>query len=259
MNVRAVTWNIGGGKSLRPGEDPTRMSSYSIDAIGHISQKLKQINPDIVTLQEAHGDDSGNQPSEIAEHLGYDYSVFDATSDSFIEDGKQMGNGVISRYPMVSHQSGVFHNPNIRAVIQDREIVTHDKGYSSCVVRMGGVALEVTSLHLLPFKALDIEPGSDVWEKIVASYVDRVESDERHRLIGGDFNIDSSALGSVDSRLLTGRGLGETILDSPTTPSDRHYDRLLFAGLALRRLEIDSLVKTDHYPVIADFQLKTSS
>ena len=76
MRIKTVTWNIGGGKHLKDGDDPLLMASYSIDAI-----------------------------AEIAKLIGYDFSFFDATSSSHIDEGKVLGNGVISRYPIEDHRT----------------------------------------------------------------------------------------------------------------------------------------------------------
>ncbi len=80
MRIKTVTWNIGGGKHLKDGDDPLLMASYSIDAIAEIAEWLKSENPDIITIQEAQGDDNTNQIEEIAKLIGYDFSFFDATS-----------------------------------------------------------------------------------------------------------------------------------------------------------------------------------
>ena len=53
MRIKTVTWNIGGGKHLKDGDDPLLMASYSIAAIAEIAEWLKSENPDIITIQEA--------------------------------------------------------------------------------------------------------------------------------------------------------------------------------------------------------------
>jgi hypothetical protein len=38
---------------------------------------------------------------------------------------------------------------------------THDKGFSSCVVSIGDTQIEVTTLHLIPFRMFKIELESE--------------------------------------------------------------------------------------------------
>lgn len=96
MKLKTVTWNIGGGRLLENGEDPTKMASYSVDGIESIAKWLGETSPDIVAVQEAHGDEDGNQIQYIAKCLGYDYYFYDPISDSHIDASQKLGNGLIS-------------------------------------------------------------------------------------------------------------------------------------------------------------------
>jgi hypothetical protein len=88
-------------------------------------------------------------------------------------------------------------------------VTTHDKGFSSCVVSIGGTQIEVTALHLIPY------------------------------------------LRQLFARV----GLAEVAIDEPTTPAGRRNDHILYRGLALKSKRIVSGVRTDHYPVIATFEV----
>jgi endonuclease/exonuclease/phosphatase (EEP) superfamily protein YafD len=46
------------------------------------------------------------------------------------------------------------------------------------------------------------------------------------------------------------------IPDEPTTPGGRRLDHILYRGLALKSKRIVSGVRTDHYPVIATFEVR---
>lgn len=56
MGLRTVTWNIGGGKLLSEQESSSGVSTYSVDGIESIAKWLKEVDADIVAIQEAHGD-----------------------------------------------------------------------------------------------------------------------------------------------------------------------------------------------------------
>ena len=252
MKIKTVTWNIGGGKHLKDGDDPLLMASYSIDAIAEIAEWLKSGNPDIITIQEAQGDDNTNQIEEIAKLIGYDFSFFDATSSSHIDEGKVLGNGVISRYPIEDHRTGLFLNPNIETTLQGRHAVSHDKGYGTCTVGIADQNISVTTLHLLPFRAFGVELDSEMGKTILNSIETAIVPSEQKALIQGDFNIDSEQLAPILPTLLTAN-MDEILLNEPTTPAGRRYDHMFYKGLVLENMKVDPSVKTDHYPVTCEF------
>ncbi|MBP7760832.1 endonuclease/exonuclease/phosphatase family protein [Candidatus Saccharibacteria bacterium] len=255
MQLKTITWNIGGGKHLKDGEDLLLMASYSVDAIAEIAEWLKANSPDIITVQEAQGDGDTNQVEEIAKLLGYSHYFFDPTSSSHIDDNKTLGNGIISKYPIADHSTGLFINPNIETTIQGRHAVSHDKGYGTCIVSFDRYDISVTTLHLLPFQAFDVDFESEIGKEILHSIESVILPKAPMALIQGDFNIDSPQLTSILPDLLA--NMDEISLNEPTTPSGRRYDHVLYKGLVLESMEIDSTVKTDHYPVICEFSIAT--
>jgi len=253
MQLKTITWNIGGGKHLKDGDDPLLMASYSVDAIAEIAEWLKANNPDIITVQEAQGDGDTNQVEEIAKLLGYSYYFFDSTSSSHIDENKTLGNGVISKHPISNHSGGLFLNPNIETTIQGRHAVSHDKGYGTCMVSTDGYDISVTTLHLLPFRAFNVDLDSEMGKAILSSIESTILPKAPMALIQGDFNIDNPQLTPVLPNLL--KNMNEISLNAPTTPSGRLYDHVLYKGLVLESVKIDSSVKTDHYPVICEFSV----
>jgi endonuclease/exonuclease/phosphatase family metal-dependent hydrolase len=252
MQLKTVTWNVGGGKHLKDGEDPLLMVSYSVDAVIQIAEWLTSVNPDIVTLQEVQGDKNSNQVVEIARLMGYEYSFFDATSSSHIDEDKTLGNGIISKHPIADHSTGLFLNPGITSTIQGRHAVSHDKGYGICNINVHGQNISVATLHLLPFRAFGIDLESEKGKAILESVESAFSSSFSKALVQGDFNIDSDMLSNILPSLFK-NDFDEIHLELPTTPSGRRYDHVLFKGLKLIDLRIDSSVKTDHYPVTCNF------
>ena len=258
MDLRTVTWNIGGGKLLKDGEDPGLMASYTVDGIDVIARQIAETNPDIATIQEAHGDDGDNQIAQIAKELGYEHFFYDAITDSHIDSTYKLGNGLISRFPISDVQTGRFLNPELNFELEGRKAFTHDKGYGSCTVRIGDIAIYATSLHLIPFRSVGLDFDSDTALQILASVSaelkDKQSSD--YRLIQGDFNINSDTVRAYLQDLFGTDKLAEVVLDQPTTPKERMYDHVLYRGLRLRSFSVDSDVLTDHYPVICDFEIE---
>lgn len=105
MIIKTVQWNIGGGKFLTEGADPSLLKSYREDGLPKIIEILHAINPDIITLQETHASDGHSQPEEIAKALGYEGWINDEWADSHVEEGQRLGQGIVSRYPIIQHDS----------------------------------------------------------------------------------------------------------------------------------------------------------
>jgi endonuclease/exonuclease/phosphatase family metal-dependent hydrolase len=258
MNLRTLTWNIGGGKLLKEGEDAGLMASYTVDGIDVIAQQIAATNPDIVTIQEAHGNDGDNQIAQIAKKLGYEHYSYDAITDSHIDSTYKLGNGLISRFPISDVKTGRFLNPGLNFELEGRKAFTHDKGYISCMVKIGDIVIYATSLHLIPFRSVGLDFNSDTAQQIMESVSTELEDEQanQYRLIQGDFNINSDTVKAYLEELFSADGLDEVVLDHPTTPKERMYDHVLFRGLKLTKFIVDSDVLTDHYPVICDFEIE---
>ena len=52
MELKTLTWNIGGGKLLQDGADPLRIASYAEDGLDAIVGLLESEEPDVIALQE---------------------------------------------------------------------------------------------------------------------------------------------------------------------------------------------------------------
>ena len=256
MKLRTLTWNIGGGKLLEDGKDAGLMSSYVVDGISEIAAQMKAYSPDIVTIQEAHGSKDDNQVAEIARELGYTHYFYDAISDSHIDGNYKLGNGLISRFPISNIHFGRFLNPEIHFELEGRKAFTHDKGYGSCDIDINGESVHVTSLHLIPFRSVGLEFESETAQNILTSVGSELKGSHSYELIQGDFNIHSQTVRGYLSGLFISNALDEIELNEPTTPKSRMYDHVLYHGLKLEKFIVDSDVKTDHYPVICDFEIE---
>lgn len=255
MELKTLTWNIGGGKLLKPGDDPTLLASYTVEGLDDIVAKLIDVDPDIIALQEVEGSESTNQIAYIAERLGREHFFYDPTSKSHIDVSRNLGNGIISKYPLSEHRTGFFHNPNVEFDLEGQIVKSHDKGYGQCLVDFNGYKLRTATLHLLPFRRMGIELDTEVAEQIYESVASELSSRDEYILFQGDFNIDDGTVGKYLSTLINGSGLSEIVLEQPTTPKDRKYDHVLFRGMLLHSVDIDSSVATDHYPVICTFHI----
>lgn len=261
MKIKTLQWNIGGGKIRKINSDPKQdigslISSYSEDGLDYIISKIKEWNPDIVTLQETHANKNIVQVKIIAKQLGFSYFVNDKYSDSHIEKGQYLCQSIISKYPIFKNSFVFFKNPHFKTQAKDGSMwLSIDKGYTSVDITLpNNEILHVSTLHLLPFPRFKrehndpevIEVLRDVSNKILIKM-------KSPTLIQGDFNIDDKSLKMYLPELLTAVDEIETI--EPTTPNSRRYDHVLYKDLRFIKYKIYDDVLTDHYPIISEFDI----
>jgi len=255
MIIKTLTWNIGGAYLLEDGADPTLLASYSVEGLDKIIEFIRSEDPDIITLQETQKNSSQDQVESIAKALEMPYFKHDTTSESHLEAESSLGHAIISKYPIVSHQTGFFNNPKVKVVWEDGSIATtFDKGYTNCVVKMGDSNLQVSTLHLTPFRRFKIELDSELGKKMLQDVQEKVATQPERYLLQGDFNIDAKSLKSFLPAMFED-GVNEILTDEPTTPKSHTYDHILYKGMREIEHKVDQTVLTDHYPVIATFEI----
>jgi endonuclease/exonuclease/phosphatase family metal-dependent hydrolase len=255
MQLQTVTWNIGGAKLLKDGENPDSMSSYTVDGLTQIADWLKNAKPDIIFLQEAHKNANYDQVETIARSIGYNYYFLDSFATSHIDSTYELGNGIISKHPMHNHHRELFYNPEIEFEYNGVPLRSHghNKGCGTCVVDINDIEIQATTVHLYPFKMMGIDLSSIVAQKMLRDVSNKLTSEHEYNLIQGDFNIDDETILKYLPSLSGGKQTEAPIL-SPTTPDGKRYDHVLYKGLNLKTISIDATVKTDHFPVTCTFE-----
>ncbi len=91
--LRVLTWNIwwrfGPWEQRRPA----------------IAATLKELDADVIALQEIWSDEATNLAAELAAELGY-HHVFASSMDI---EGRGLGNALLSRWPIKRHESIALH------------------------------------------------------------------------------------------------------------------------------------------------------
>ena len=256
MQITTVQWNIGGGKILNSGSDPTTMSSYSDDGLEYIVDYLKTIQPDIITLQEIHINNELNQAEYIAGQLGMTYWISDVLSESHIEEGQKLSQAIISKYPITNKEFQLYVNPNKQAPSDDGSTTwySHDKGLTRCNISLGEVMLSTTTTHLTPFRLFSIDPQSEEGRYILQDVENKLINHSSRQLIQGDFNLDFTQLAPIFPKLIA-EDLKEVSLEEGTTPKGKRYDHVLYGGIRLVESTVNKEALTDHYPVVTKFEI----
>lgn len=253
MNLKTLTWNIGGGKIISHEADPTKLASYAEDGLSHIVDILKEQDADIITLQETHKNDSEDMVQNIAEVLGHKYFFHDSTSPSHIDADFRLGHAIISRYPLHNHYFELFKNPHLEVVWEDGSIArSFDKGFTSATVEIEDTSLGITTTHLVPFRRFGIDPKSEQGKSILLTVEQAIQPLSAPWIIQGDFNINEETITSYFPTIF--KNMDEIELKEPTTPKGSRYDHIIFSGITLTEAKVLNNVLTDHYPVVTKFQ-----
>lgn len=255
MVIKTVQWNIGGGKLLTGEADPTLLRSYKRDGVAAIIKVLREIEPDIVTLQETHAANGQSQPELIAKALGYPGWVNDELADSHIEAGQRLGQGIVSHFPIVSHSFEWFKNPNFEVVWEDGSIArSHDKGRTRCVIEPApGEPITVQTLHAIPFRRFEAPVTSEKARRVLSDMSAKLLC-EGICITQGDFNVDAESLRDA-MPVLFDTGFQEVSQSEATEVRGHRYDHVLYRGMKLVSSMTLRDVETDHYPVVTEFEV----
>lgn len=247
--LKAAQLNIGGGRVREPGSDPRTEASYPHEDLEAIIAALRKRDADIITLQETHTRGGFSHTQLIAEALGLPYWVNDPYGDSHIQNGYQLGQAIISRYPITAHQFEPFANPEWPGNSHTKGVTTAD-----LAVDKGGV-LQVKTLHGVQFKRFGVEPLSEVGAPVLEDMQVTISSGiRRQTLLQGDFNLDDPSIREFLPQLFK-QGFTEVVQAAPTTPGGRRVDHALFLGLKMVKSTVISTVETDHYLLENEFAI----
>lgn len=253
MRLKTIQWNIGGGLIRTKDSDPTRSSSYSIDGIDSIVELLKNERPDIITFQEIHSG-AQDQIKEIADRLGMKHFAVDAYDHSHLTAGSMLSLGIVSKYPIYNHIFELFLNPNLEVNFGGKIGLSHDKGVSTVTIKLGGKALTVKTLHLVPFRRAGVDPLDEKLVKVREDITKKLSISNGPQLIQGDFNYNNDSLRDFLPGIFKDK-TQEILQNEATTPKGRKYDHIVYSGLQLLDNKVIGTVLTDHYPLVMEFAL----
>lgn len=254
MKLKTLQWNIGGGK-IRDTNDVD--GPYRFEGVEYIIEELFKHNPDIITLQETHQNTGYHQTKIIAERLGYRYFINDVYDESHIEKGQGLGQAILSKFPIINHSFSFFENPKLELITpQGEKWVSHNKGASRVLVQINNATiLEVSTLHLVPFRRFNVDVLSDDFKKLRENIQSLISPTRGIYLLQGDFNFDNKSLAGLLDSFFNGNDIKEVEQNKSTTPKNRAYDHIVYKGIKHIASETVDTVLTDHYPIISLFDL----
>ena len=126
MTIKLLQWNI----------------SFQ-EKVKNIHRLIRDISPDIITLQEVASDTESNKgihvAEELNERLGWNYVFVPEIVPSF--PGKEVGNMIISKYPITDHES-------IDLIQGEPTEAVSTKVYLEATIDLEGLELHVGTTHI---------------------------------------------------------------------------------------------------------------
>jgi len=255
MVIKTVQWNIGGGKIRRPDSDPMDPLSYCVDALDSIADTLSSLGPDIITIQEAHSGRERKQIEYLAHQLGIRNFVEDIYDSSHLEEGQDLSQGIISRFPIRAHSFQLFYNPKLETIGPKGERWTsHDKGVSGCMIAAGEGELNLKTSHSFPARRYKVDPLGEEIGELRKDMAVKLKPEADRYLYQGDLNYNEWSVKPFLPDLFES-GVTEVVLDQPTTPKGRKYDRIIFRNLEHLASVVIKNVLTDHFPIYSEFEI----
>ena len=174
----------------------TSGNDQSYDA-GHGNRIFDGLNPDVALVQEMNvgSNTSANYRTWVDTYFGNTFSYF-------VESGKSIPNGIVSRYPIIN--SGVWDDSDL----SDREFVW------ARIDLPGEMNLLAVSVHLKASSGSDNVNRRRAQAVQLAGYIAAEKKATDHVVIGGDFNTYSRTEACVNA-------LASTVVTTSPWPADQ--------------------------------------
>ena len=221
--------------------------------------------PDILALSEVHLEDTeGNSvmAAQIGRELGLPYCKVEYMHPSHLDTSMQMGNAILSAYPIVSSKPFDLTAPPLTVDRPDgKRWHMHDKKAQQATLDTPDGLLDVINLTYFPFHHFNRRMDDSDFAKIRKRLVDFLLAESTNpKVIAADFNNKNVPLRAGFPELFKA-GFREAVL-APTTVvgyTDQQLDHLLYQPAHF--LATDDFAEqngSDHYAIGAALRRLTS-
>jgi len=252
-SLKVVTWNIAGGHTIASLDH----FDYEDENIQYFIDQLKNINPDIICLQEVHTavDGSVSNAATIAQALGFKYVFNSPASPSHIADGYKLGTAIFSRENWVDVKEIALADPETELHWKDgRPAMTHHKNMQ--VVRFKHFS--IVNNQMLPLKLFGLSYQDDSFGGQLAVEINKSMSEHVQDPViwCGDFNIDNpievyAHIGDLKMK--------EALPMESTRPSESGRlnmpDHVLYSPACILKDAKIIHTRSDHYLCIVEFDM----
>ena len=253
--MRIVSWNISGGHMFKgTTEDAV---SYDRENLDYFIERLEDVDPDVISLQESHtpsGYNGASQAEIIAQHLGYEFVNHPYSDRSHIKQGQLLSLAIISRFPIERSYFHLLPNPKLTVTRPNGDVwISFPVGFLVAPLKYENRKINIANCHMVPYHHFkrDFMEFVDVREDASSLLLDIAKEPA---LVGGDFNYNDLRV------LLPGvfrNGVyNEAFEGIETAPGRGQQDHILFSHhWKLENYEVHRAT-TDHYICVTDLLLK---
>lgn len=255
--MKIVTWNIAGGHKLTPNVKDA--IGYDKEDLDYFISRLKEVNADIICLQETHlsRDKKYNQTEIIAQGLKRSYCLTQQyeEGESHIKPNHTLAFGTISKYPILSCSHHQPANPNLMIKRHNGKIWrTMDMGILVSEIKILGKIVNLANAHLFPFHYYKKDWSDKEFKHIRKFITDLlIKLSEKPTIAIGDFNY--ADLKKIYPKIFTKEKYKEAFL-AETTPGKGQQDHILFTKhWSLEEAQVIKDVEADHYICLAELNV----
>lgn len=255
MQLRAGTWNIGGGflfrKKVQDG------FSYEEEDLSYFIEQLKLQKLDLLALQEVHVDTAGaSQAQTIAKELGCIPSETYPYGNSHIKPGNSLALSIISKFPVVKSSFCKLPNPALKKVWPDGSVWTSfDVGLQISTIALESGPVQFINGHTVPFHYYGRDFMEQEFEHIRNNIEDIIlESVEIPTIVSVDLNYPDAE--KLLPKIFKDDVFQPSFRDVETALGKGQQDHILFSHhWSFRRYEIHK-VNADHALCISELELQ---
>jgi endonuclease/exonuclease/phosphatase family metal-dependent hydrolase len=238
-------------KVLPKGYNPPSKPNLYIDAI-------KKFNADIIGLNEVYNtadketnDTHTCQTQKLANGINYPFSVY-ARGFTFVERNEDIGNAVVSRYPITA-----FKTIKVPAPKENERRPNEDRWYEDRIIIVADIDFNGEQIRFV-----ETHFGLNFLERenMVKELVKIIDETKTPLIIAGDFNSlpDEYVLGPLYARLksATNETGKKDVFTFSTFNPEFTLDYIFYSKhFSVVDTEIVDLKLSDHYPVTATLKL----
>ena len=194
ISLRIATWNIGGG--FISDNDANHFDNENID---YFVSKLKEIDSDIVCLQEIHLPINPALPDQsafLSSSLNLPFrEVHPSDSDqvSHLKSDQFLAIALLSRHPVINSQYLSLPNPNLTVIsTKGNQWLSHNKGFLKVTLKVGKTIFNVVTGHNVPFHLFKrdfMEPDFTHIRRELEDFI-LASAQEHPTIVAGDMNYE---------------------------------------------------------------------
>lgn len=219
--LKFATWNIAGGRIAKSDELFHYEDKENAD---YFITKLRELDADIVCLQESHYSADNSLSRRIAAAIGMPYVFETPNHPSHIEQGFDISTAILSKLPFVSTQSIQLPYPEFEMRFKSGKLAnTYHKFLQ--IVTLDGFTL--ANIHTQPLRVFSYDYHTGDGKTYAHQIEDMLLTElEAPLVLAGDFNIEH--VNTLFTRLFDKLKLRDSL--NPKKATDihgRHIDYIL--------------------------------